>query len=283
MSTEWTIPETEIPVRQGDLLICRNVRTGDISDICLVITADCDIRNGKFGREIACLRVTPLHGYLRNVWAKKKLARFQSNQIKLVREQMAKWHSLQIGTPSGLTDEATLSWVQRATADEICADLNVPIDQKKNISKAIQLLKSGLSASETPNLQDCMSRLALFKACTSEKPIDICQQDILKDAQKEELPDDFFLFTSLPQIETGPAVVHLRELFGVDAKAIRYRATDADSDECFLRVGRLEPTFKYAVSQAFGSLYSKIGLPNEYEVRRDNALKFIQTYQWEQA
>ena len=55
----------------------------------------------------------------------------------------------------------------------------------------------------------------------------------------------------------------LREIVGVSNDAVCFRATDATTTDSFLRVCRLQPTYKYAVSQAFGILYSRIGLPDE--------------------
>ena len=51
--SEWSIPDPSIDVRQGDLLVSRSIQTGKIEELCLVITADCDISKGKFGRQLA--------------------------------------------------------------------------------------------------------------------------------------------------------------------------------------------------------------------------------------
>ena len=282
MSDEWKVPEVDIPVRQGDILICRHLQTNKISEICLVITADCDISKGKFGRQIGCLRIKMLNDYLRSVWAEKKLKKIRQAQISTVRDQIAKWHSLQLGSKSAITDDAVEKWVLRADADTICAQLVVPDDKKKGVAKSINLLTNALRQLDDTKLSDPMHQLATFKTCISEKSLDVCRQEILKEAgQKDTLPEDVFLLTSLPQLQVGPSVVMLRELVGVAYEEICYRATDASTEDKFLRVGRLEPTFKYAVSQAFGSLYSRIGLPAEYEKRRDIAIQEIQSFKWD--
>ena len=73
MNSEWFIPEPSVPVRQGDILISRDPKSGSIEDICIVITADCDINKDKFGRHLACLRIISLENYFRTVWADRKL------------------------------------------------------------------------------------------------------------------------------------------------------------------------------------------------------------------
>lgn len=282
MSDEWKVPEADIPVRQGDILICRHPQTSQISEICLVITADCDISKGKFGRQIGCLRIKTLNEYLRSVWAEKKLKKLRQTQISIVRDQIAKWHSIQLGGKSAISDDAIEKWILRADADTICTNLGVPDDKKKGVVKSISLLKKALRQVDEMDVTDPMHQLAIFKSSISEKALDVCRQEILKEAaQKDTLPEDVFLLTSLPQLQVGPSVVMLRELVGVGSEAICYRATDARTEDVFLRVGRLEPTFKYAVSQAFGALYSRIGLPAEYEKRRDTAIQDIQSFKWE--
>ena len=205
MSEEWKVPEVDIPVRQGDVLICRHPQTSMISDICLVITADCDISKGKFGRQIACLRIRTLNDYLRSVWAEKKLKKLRQTQIASMREQLAKWHTLKLGSKSIITDDAVEKWVLRDEGDAICEQLNVPEDKKKGVVKSIKLLKDALQKVEGVKVSDPMHQLVTFKESITEKALDVCRQEILKEAaQKDTLPEDVFLLTSLPQLECVP-------------------------------------------------------------------------------
>jgi hypothetical protein len=112
MNNEWHVPEPSIPIRQGDLIINRDPKKGQIQEICLVITADCDISKGKFGRQLACLRVILLHDYLRTTWASKKLQRALATETEKVRSQMAKWQSQHTGADSTLSPEAAISWIK---------------------------------------------------------------------------------------------------------------------------------------------------------------------------
>src|SRR5712672_1863918 len=75
MNDEWINQGADEPVRQGDLLLSRDPNTGHIADLCIVITADCDIAHQKFGKQLACLRVAPLRDYFRTDWAGRKLRR----------------------------------------------------------------------------------------------------------------------------------------------------------------------------------------------------------------
>jgi hypothetical protein len=129
---------------------------------------------------------------------------------------------------------------------------------------------------------DNLVRLVRFRAAASGQPGDDCRKDILRQAQSDPLPDDVFLLPTIPQLpDVGPAVVLLRELIGIPFGSICFRSYDAISKDHFLRIGRLNPIIKYAISQAFGVLYTRIGLPETYENRRMAAIEQISSFQWE--
>jgi len=281
MSVEWFVPDPAIPIRQGDLLISRDPHIGRVEEICMVITADCDISKGKFGRQLACLRVISFHDYLRTAWAERKLRKLEKDEAEKLRGQIAKWHSKSIGTESGLTAEAALAWLRRDDPEKICTDLAVPEPDGKKVRHALSLFRAALSALDENATIGKLHQYAAFRAASLGRDVQTIRQEILQQAQKESLPEDVFLLPSLPQLETGPAVVLLREVVSVRHDTICYRSSDASTNEMFLRVGRLESTFKYAVSQAFGALYSKIGLPEEYERRCKDVVEDINQLEWE--
>lgn len=268
MNPEWHVPDPSIPVRQGDLLICRNPHKGIVQEICLVITADCDISKGKFGRQLACLHVIPFVDYLRTVWAEKKLRKATKDGTETVRSQIATWHSKSIGADSSLSAEAVTAWVRRAEPDTICSELNIPDPDAKKVRKSLAAFRAALSILDSDTAADKLTQLIKFRSAIQGKDVQTCRQEALHQAKQEQpLPEDVFLLPSLPQLDLGSAVVLLREIVSVKHESVCYRAPDACTDDMFLRVGRLEPTFKYAVSQAFGALYSRIGLPDDYERR----------------
>lgn len=278
MSTEWNIPDPSTPVRQGDLMICRDPKTGKIREISLVITADCDIDKVKFGRHLACLRVIPFVEYIRTVWAARKLQRLMANDTKTVWSQMTKWHSKCIGSESSLSTEAATEWVMRVGPDFICRDLQVPDTDLKKVTASLAAFRSALFALANAQEEDQFSQFVAFRSAIKGRD---CHQEIVKQAQDESksgLPEDVFLLPTLPQLDIGPSVVLLREVVAVPYETVCYRTCDATSSDMYLRIGRLQPTYKYALSQSFGVLYSKIGLPKEYEQRCDEVLNQITTF-----
>jgi hypothetical protein len=281
--TEWFIPESSEEVRQGDLLVARSQKPGLVDEFYLVITADCDISKGKFGRQLACLRVLQIDQYVRTIWATKKLEKLQKNELTKLRGQVAKWHSQAQGSPSFITEDAVSTWVKREQPETICEELQVPEKEYKKLTAALTAFKDAITTLETHATRDKLTQLAAYKGAVLGKDIELSQKEVLQEAQNESLPEDVFLLTSLSQVSDDGAVVLLREIVGIQYEVVCYRITDAVAETSLLRVGRLYPTFKYAVSQAFGALYSKIGLPPTYEDRCKKVSSKLANITWEQA
>lgn len=230
---------------------------------------------------MACLRIVRLEEYLRTVWASRKLEKALKNETEKLRGQVAKWHTRLLGSESTLSAEATAIWVRRDDPTTLCESLKVPEGDRKKLVAALTSFRSALVALDSNGTSGKFSQYVAFRSAVRGQDLEICHQEALQEAQKESLPEDVFLLPSLPQVEADGAVVMLREVVGIEQEAICYRAADAQSSDAFLRVGRLQPTFKYAVSQAFGALYSRIGLPDNYEARCKDAIASISNFAWE--
>lgn len=272
---DWIFPEPDIEVRQGDSLLRRDPRTGEILELCLVITADCDISKKKFGVGLACLRVEFLHDFVRTDWARSKLARLMSTERDKVRAQLLRWHNARFDTPRALSARAVDAWIVRATTDTICAELEIPQDERKKIGATIDSYRAAFTALGKCGDADELVKLATYKAALTGGEVATLFKEYVAQARNESLPEDVFLLPRVPQIEERAVLVKLRDLVAVDPAAIRYRASEADSAEHYLRTGRLQPTLKYAISQKFGHLYSKIGLSSDFESRHKTAIESV--------
>lgn len=279
---EWFVPDPSAPVRQGDILLSRHPKSGRVEEVCVVITADCDISKGKFGRQLACLRILHLDDYIRTVWSSRKLQKALKDETARVRSQVARWHTrLLVGSESSLSGEALTAWVRREDPASMCDSLQVPDSDRKKIIAALTSFRNALSTLDDKRDCDKLSQYLAFRAASRSQDIHLLWPEVLQQAQRESLPDDVFLLPSLPQLEDRAAVVMLREIVAIAYEAVCYRAADGRTTGMFLRIGRLQPTFKYALSQAFGSLYSRIGLPDTYEARCKGAIESISNFAME--
>ncbi|MGB4582706.1 MAG: hypothetical protein WBI05_01015 [Rhodoferax sp.] len=166
--TEWFVPDSSVEVRQGDLLVARSLQTGQVEELCLVITADCDISKGKFGRQLACLRVLPIDRYIRTIWAAKKLEKLQKNEYAKLRGQIAKWHTLSLGSESSITVAAAADWVKREESEAICNVLQVPNNERKKFTAVLTAFRSASAALEAHVEQDKLTQFAAYKGCDSK-------------------------------------------------------------------------------------------------------------------
>lgn len=281
MESEWTMPDESMPVRQGDLLVSRDPGTMQVEEIVLVITADCDISKGKFGKQLSCLRVVPLKTYIRTHWSERKLTAAFDVESRSQRERLAKLHSVASGEQSRLTVNGAIEWVRSTEPGIICDQLKM--EDKKERNKLIKLLapfKAAIYAKEQPGA-DPFQCFVGYRAALLERTIEETKIQVVKSAQADTFPDDVFHLSQVPQVDCGSAIVLLRELVGVRLEDVRFKARDASSTSLYLRVGRLQPTFKYAVSQLYGTLYSRIGLPGDYEERCKAAIDGLHEQVWD--
>ena len=257
--------------------------TGQIDAILLIITADCDINKSKFGTHLACLQVLSYQRYVSSVWAARKLARALATQVGQLQEQMNKWNKLRIGAPSSLSPDVVEEWVRRAEPHSIAKDLRVPESDAPKFTNSLQTFRDALQALEANKSSGHLAQYASFRSVITGVPAAECLQQAIQKAIAEPLPEDVFFLPALPQLDTRPALVLLRDLVAVPARNICFRTLDATSTDMFLRLGRLQPTLKYAISQAFGTLYSRIGLPKPFEDRCKAALEQTINLDWEQS
>jgi hypothetical protein len=276
--SEWFTPTPEHVVRQGDILIRMQEGSSSIRDTYLVITADCDINKYKFGTHLACLKIISFEAYVRNIWAGAKLEKVIQVASKELREQAAKWHKLALGEESGLTTESVSRWALGATSTEICDALSIPNTERAKFVKSVESFKA--ANNKIKSLVDCdpLTHLAEYTAELKNQPLDSTWTKLLQQAQGESLPEDVFILSNLPQIDYQGAIILLRELHPIAYSDVYYRASDARAKSAFLRAGRLEPQFKYAVSQSFGTLYSRIGLSTDYEKRRKAVVDSVASF-----
>lgn len=276
---EWLTPDSETPVRQGDILISRDHKTGVIESTFIVITADCDISKEKFGSQIAALRIISHDQYLLNIWGEKKLNKAVKDEKSKLHGQILKWHSKLIGKESTLTEDAVLDWLIREGGALMVSALKVSGENSEKVAKSLSNTYNAFKLLENPDLSD-LEKFVQFKAFSENKNPEIVRSTTVSSAQNEALPDDTFFLPELPENLGQGAVIMLREIIGITSKNIYVKATEATSSKDFLRIARLKPEVKYAVSQAFGSLYSRIGMSSEYETRRRVAIQGITGKEW---
>ncbi len=268
---EWMSIEEGTAIRQGDLLIKKNLRDKSVEDRLITITADCDFAQTKTGGALAALRVLPLDEYVRTYWTKKQAEKLANDH----RELISTFNKL-IKDGTGrepLSSTAIDSWISRTPAEEIVKQIGI-IDAKLKAklilaSKKLKALEAVfLTAGEYECLEKIIEYCVLKDACDNST----ARQGIMKKVRSDlnSMPEDTFILNTLGEDFQIPHVVLLRNLVFVGLDEATVSAEVARTQGCYLRYARLSPTFKYAISQQFGLLYSRIGLPPEYDQNKKN-------------
>lgn len=275
---EWTIPDQDVDLRQGDILVNRPLPGKLPSRMLVVVTADCDIAQNKFGTHLACLRVVWYSDYVRDVWSTGEFEKAREKLAKQLGEQMRSAHKTATGIESGISDTRAIEWLEEASPEDIADALSVLSGTRKkfitNLSKSHSALVAAAGA------DSAFQKLTTLRAGLDGVTVEDAAAKLAEKAQTATLPDDVFMLPGLPGFDDRPVMVLLRQVVALPATEVVFTRQDATSEVHCIRVGRLLETFKYALSQAFGHLYARIGLPATYEARRRDARAAINYKDW---
>jgi hypothetical protein len=275
---EWLKVDYAEDIRQGDILMDKPPRGQRPTQIAVVITADCDIAQDKFGTDLACLRVVWYEEYVRHVWAGLERQKALKKISTKVGDQLRKAHRLFTGKTSTLSDERACEWLRDAELAEVASALGISNDAREKFIRNLEPSRAALQA-VTKNISAFDHCVALQAALDgTDRPAAV--RKLVDKAQTADLPDDAFFLPGLPDHDESPAVVLLRGLVAVPAVNVARTLSDATSPAQRVRVARLHPTYKHALTQAFGNLYARIGMPVAFEKRVTFARKHLATLEW---
>lgn len=254
------------PLRQGDIF--RAYGRTQMSNLWIVVTADCDIAQDKFGDGLACVPLVPLSNYLIRDYAatllSKQLKKRFRELTETINNSMMKADNSRLPLPIGEVE----NWLNGTESVDIIDDLtsicSVPVQTKNLISslcKIVNILKSEDSGK-------FVYGLCLLNGKDGAAEADIVRQQLGK-LDPTQLPQDAFFLSEVPGEEGMGFIAKLRQLVFVPrTQLVQSVAQAKEHESAYLRVGRLIPTFKHALAQQLGNLYSRIGLPLEYEESR---------------
>lgn len=267
--------DAALPVRQGDVL--KRVRGDGPATLVIVITADCDIANEKFGDAgLACVRLSPLADHVLGEHARATAQR----QLKKRFEKAAEWVNkrwLQKDSQNvALSEERVQDWILTSAPEEIEAELDVSVNDKKSfLKRESAALRTARSLVDAP-----VDRYSAIDALRALHPKTSSRAEQLKtlfgSLNPKDLPLDMFYVSSVPGEPSVGFIANLRALSFIPFDR-SFTSMDAakDVENSFVRVGRLAPTFRYALAQQFGMLFARIGMPKDYEADRDTAFVLI--------
>lgn len=267
--------DSALPVRQGDVL--KRVRGRGHINLAVVVTADCDIANEKFGEAgLACVQLELLADHVLGEHARS----LALGQLKKRFEKAAEWVNKRWSQKNSenvaLSEEHVQAWILASTPEEIEAELSLPVDDKKSFIKresaALRMAQNFINA--PADRYHAIDALCALQGQATTRSAQL--KSVFGTLNPRDLPLDLFYVSSVPGEPGLGFVAKLRSLTFVPFDR-SFTSMDAakDVENSFVRVGRLAPTFRHALSQQFGMLFARIGMPKAYELDRDAAFGLI--------
>jgi len=261
------------PVRQGDVL--KRVRGDGKSNLVIVVTADCDIANGKYGEAgLACVQLDLLADHVLGEHARD----LALGALKKRFEAAAEWVNKRWRDKSPDNSELSLArvqaWILASPPEEIEAELDLPVDDHKSfLKRECAALKEAQHFVDAPtDRYSAIDALCRLQAKARSAQL----KTVFGTLNPKDLPLDLFYVSSVPDVPGLAFVAKLRALTFIPFER-SFTSLDAakDVDNSFVRVGRLAPTFRHALAQQFGMLFARIGMPKKFEVDRNAAFGLI--------
>lgn len=254
--------DDEEDIRQGDVIRRFSAQNGNSISHGFIITADCDIAQKKTGDRFTWLEVIPAADYLEHHWAPEQFRRLAEKQAKVACENLnAKISRSGLGL-SPLDSDSLRAWLAEASADTILTAVGGKPDNKLTTQLACIRLALGhdRTGSRMKDLQHAWTLLGRDQKS---------QQSAIREAFD---PDrgfpDFVLVPELPKTDGYGFVILLRAISTISADELFRSETEARINgrpEAFHRIGRFSDGLRFAVAQKLAFLFSRIGMPTQFE------------------
>ncbi len=260
----------DTPWRQGDIFVSGDLSSIETSSIGMILTADCDIAQSKFGGALAYLPILPLGRYVTSEWALDKLASARASKLEEMQGYVNRRRKELDSAATPMTQEGIQRWFLRSAADEIGKILGIddPKDLRKFSENHHALVV--LLAPESPHsFNSPFDRLCAVREKVNKKNIKGVVDEVTRDLQSE-MPMDLFFLPDLPRFDSVKGfLVSLRHVHAIESENLTssleaFRENSSRS----IRVGRLIDRYKYAITQQFAQLYSRIAKVPGYERRQ---------------
>lgn len=215
----------------------------------IIITADCDIYQNKYGQFLSYCPIFPLREYietdLHQKLCKRKLHKLFEEIKKLIKE---------VPEYALVSDEA--------------------IEDKLNCLRENDKKEEDFS-------DELNGKIINYNKFNSKGYFTVDDYKQLCNTKEKELinivknfPGDKFYINKIPNNENEGFVVNLRRIIEISEKDISRKILSRTLPQC-IAIAKLNSPYKEKMSQTLGAMFSAIGLSIEYESQRDENIKNI--------
>lgn len=260
-----------VGLRQGDVL---SLIGGEVAPygagLCVVITADCDLAQGKHYGHVLLCPIVPASAYYEHIWCAKRLETFKEKTLGRLRKELDELFDRGV-LKSPLSDQALgIICESEVAVREALSALEISPGKIEDLAHLVAALEKCRA--------DCgnLHALASGSAHSQKKDVSDIRGKLFADF-KTELGRDAVDVVVIHDDLSGDDVVHvvlLRAPFSVPAQHIGLLQTDKVGATC-IRVGRFAPEIKFLISNKFGTLFSRVGMKRELEIDRNAAIELL--------
>lgn len=268
------------PIRQGDIFVWVGKNNPQIGRIICIVTADCDFAQKKTGNTCLAVPIARASDYLSTTWVHKTAQTELDKQLKILRDEIiAHPKSAEDDSGSKITEEALVITLRSGRVETTLNKIlsKKPTDSQISRAKYIKQLIYRLAQKRTITLSEYVKFQAAFENKTENETLLKLQKNI-NSKGKSLLPDDVFFVENIPYSGSGESgfIAQLRHPREIRLPSLLTSVQEARRrGNAYARSGRLNHNFKYALSQSFGNLFSRIGLPKDYDDSKANCISTI--------
>ncbi|MFQ2543457.1 hypothetical protein ACK3Z0_09145 [Aeromonas caviae] len=265
-------------IRQGDIVkIGKDLSFGfsDVDKFGFVVTADCDIYQDKSGGDITILPIIDPQIFIDTIWIPETFSRERTEVLNLICEKINSSGAPRAFNCNEISSSDLEAWIKQSSITEILKALKI------NISGELEILAKRLFIlSSPPSLKNHFEHRSNIQG-RKEKSI----KGELSTAFKK-MRDDFYFIPEIKSSANLGAIIKLRHAKIVKLHSIykNYREARINAlnvERCIYRTGRCSDYLKYSIVQRFALLFSRIGMPLEFESDESSSIDIITDNLWE--
>ncbi|WP_145032960.1 hypothetical protein [Micrococcus luteus] len=235
---------SDSPLQQGDLIEHSALQNVEEAKTLMILTADCDIANGKFGNSLLCCEVLTADNYIFKTW-----------YPRWVKKNLEKYLNKRSDKCAKVTADRFIQWASESSNDEIREALGLNENEWSRDRKSVNFARA--SKLEPTTRDELVAAILVAigsedKAAANKEVVKVFQSALPGDVAP--LPDPFR--------DSEPRFVDLRRLHNVEIGDIAREPLSRNVKQ-FVRVGRLADRYIFSISKKFADTYSRIGLPDD--------------------
>ncbi|MEI7111214.1 hypothetical protein [Serratia sp. TMDUHS_CL] len=260
-------------ILQGDVFRVNNRCDSPFQDgeqFAILITADCDLANrNKNVNYLTFLPIVSSTCYLEKIWIPTY---FEKIRIEVAKSLHKLINNLEVHKKhecNELKESDIRVWLEKNKYIDILDDLSI-IDRNQSIEIDIKL-------DELSRCEETIGNFFKIKEIKGSKFKNITNE--LREAIKKP-KEEFFVLPMIDSLFDECGILKLRMIRPIHRKNVYVQEIDArlsnHSDSTSLvRIGRLSDYLRYSISQSFASLFSRIGMPENYENDREESINLL--------